>query len=62
MTAWLMIAAGDDRQHGGNEGYEDKPDEYYSWDDTVANHARPTAGDQIVLWNKKLLLGASVID
>ena len=61
-NAWLVIAAGDDRQFGGNEGYEDKPDVYYSWDDTVPNHAKIQVGDSIVLWDKHALLGASVIE
>jgi hypothetical protein len=31
MTAWLAIAAGDDRQHGGNDGYDADHSSYYSW-------------------------------
>lgn len=61
-TAWLVIAAGEDRQHGGNAGYEDDPRSTYHWDDTVANHAGPAAGDQIALWDKTALLGVSVIE
>jgi len=62
IRAWLVIAAGSQRQHGGNDGYDDNPAVYYSWDSTVPNHARPAAGDAIVIWDKRLLLGASVID
>lgn len=61
-TAWLMLAAGEDREHGGNDGYADDPTAHYVWDDTVQNHRRPKVGDVIVLWDKKTLLGASVID
>jgi ribosomal protein L37AE/L43A len=61
-TAWLMIAVGDDRQHGGNDGYDDDADVHYSWDSTVANHAAVSTGDQVVLWNKHQSLGASVIE
>jgi hypothetical protein len=50
--AWLVIAAGDDRQHGGNDGYADEPAHSYSWDDTVANHSALSAGDAIALWDK----------
>ncbi len=57
-----MLAAGDDRQHAGNEGYDDDPQRHYSWDSTVANHSRPKAGDVIALWDKKILLGASIIE
>ncbi|MEE1941391.1 HNH endonuclease signature motif containing protein [Streptomyces sp. TRM 70361] len=61
-TAWLMLAVGDDRQHGGNDGYDDNPAEHYSWDSTVPNHARVAVGDVIALWNKKELIGVSVIE
>jgi ribosomal protein L37AE/L43A len=61
-NAWLVLAAGDARQHGGNDGYDDVVDRYYSWDSTVANSRAVSVGDAIVLWDKKVLLGASVID
>jgi len=60
--AWLMLAAGDDRQHGGNDGYDDQPDVHYSWDSTVPNHAAVTEGDLIALWDKHQVIGASVIE
>ena len=60
-AAWLMMAAGADRQHAGNEGYDDDPARHYSWDNTVANRDRPQTGDFIVLWDRHVLLGASVI-
>ncbi len=61
-TAWLVLAAGEDRQHGGNDGYDDAEAAYYSWDSTVPNHSKLAAGDVIVLWDKRTLLGASVIE
>jgi ribosomal protein S27AE len=60
--AWLLLAVGEDRQHGGNDGYDDSPASHYSWDDTVPNHAAIEIGDAIVLWDKKQLLGASVVE
>ncbi|GLW93502.1 HNH endonuclease [Actinokineospora globicatena] len=60
--AWLVIAAGDDREHGGNDGYDDAPSQHYSWDSTVANRDGPQEGHIIVLRNTKVLLGVSVID
>ncbi|TWP45828.1 HNH endonuclease [Lentzea tibetensis] len=57
-----MLAAGNDREHGGNDGYDDDPKAHYSWDNTVPNHALPKPGDVIVMWNKEILLGASVIE
>lgn len=62
LRAWLLLAVGDDRQHGGNEGYDDLPDSHYSWDSTVAHHAALAAGDAIAIWDKQQLLGASVIE
>ena len=62
MNSWLLIAAGDDRQHGGNDGYVDEPDVSYSWDDTVQNHGAVAVGDRIALWDKQVLLGISVIE
>jgi ribosomal protein L37AE/L43A len=61
-TAWLTLAVGADRQHGGNDGYDDSEVSYYSWDSTVPNHGRVSTGDIIVLWDKRTLLGASVIE
>ncbi|MBK3629821.1 HNH endonuclease [Streptomyces sp. MBT49] len=60
-TAWLVLAVGDARQHGGNDGYDDNPREHYSWDSTVPNHGRLAVGDVIALWDKKELIGVSVI-
>ncbi|WP_432165767.1 HNH endonuclease [Streptomyces sp. bgisy031] len=61
-TAWLVLAVGDARQYGGNDGYDDNPSEHYSWDSTVPNHSRLAVGDVIALWDKRELIGVSVID
>jgi len=60
--AWLLLAAGDSRQHAGNDGYLDHPDAFYSWDSTVPNHAAIREGDLVAIWDKHVLLGVSVID
>jgi hypothetical protein len=60
--AWLVLAVGANRQHGGNDGYDDEPESRYGWDDTVPNHAELSAGDAIVIWDKNWLIGASVIE
>ena len=62
VAAWLVLAVGSDRQHGGNDGYDDSETSYYSWDSTVGNYSRLAEGDVIVLWDKRSLLGASVIE
>lgn len=60
--AWLVMCAGDDREHGGNDGYADLPESSYLWDSTVGNASRIRVGHKIVLRNKKTLLGVSVIE
>ncbi|MFC6130791.1 HNH endonuclease [Streptomyces spororaveus] len=61
-TAWLVLAVGDGRKHGGNSGYDDLPSEHYSWDSAVPHHAELTVGDVIALWDTTSLLGISVIE
>lgn len=61
-SAWLLMTVGDNRQHGGNSGYDDQVDVYYTWDSTVPNHANIKAGDRVALWDKDRLLGLSVIE
>ncbi|WP_144016041.1 HNH endonuclease signature motif containing protein [Demequina sp. NBRC 110052] len=61
-NAWLLLAAGDSRQYGGNDGYDDQADAYYTWDSTVNNHARIRRGDRVALWDKERLLGISVVE
>lgn len=56
------MAVGDSRGHGGNDGYDDQVDAYYSWDSKVPNHKRLAVGDPVVLWDKKRLIGTSVIE
>ena len=61
--AWLLMAVPEGgRQHGGNDGYSDEPDAYYSWDSTVPNHGSLCVGDPIALWDKVRLLGMSTIE
>ncbi|WP_407565874.1 HNH endonuclease [Streptomyces sp. 184] len=61
-NAWLVLVVGDNRTHGSNDGYDDEPSRHYIWDDTVPNHAALAPGDVIALWDKKSLLGVSVIE
>ncbi|WP_291754086.1 HNH endonuclease signature motif containing protein [Cellulomonas sp. 73-92] len=62
QRAWLLMAAGENRGHGGNSGYDDQVDAYYSWDSNVPNHKSLAVGDPIALWDKERLLGVSVIE
>ncbi|WP_125778431.1 HNH endonuclease signature motif containing protein [Antribacter gilvus] len=62
QRAWLLMAAGDNRGHGGNSGYDDQIDAYYSWDSNVPNFRNLAVGDPVALWDKERLLGVSVIE
>src|SRR6478736_3486430 len=62
VSAWLLMTVGENRQHGGNAGYDDQADVYYTWDSTVPNHAQIKVGDPVALWDKVRLLGLSVIE
>lgn len=46
--AWLLMAAGDIRGHGGNACYDDQIDAY-SWGSRVPNHKKLQVGDPIAL-------------
>ena len=56
------MAVGENRQYGGNTGYDDQADVYYSWDSTVNTAANIQVGDSVALWDKERLLGLSVIE
>ncbi len=56
------MAAGVSAAYGGNAGYDDQIDVYDTWDSTVNNHGNTAAGDVVALWDKKRLLGISVIE
>ncbi len=62
-TAWSFLtldAAA--RQFVGNAGYEDDLERHYSWDATVPNHGRVSAGDLAVLRDGEFVLGVAWID
>lgn len=60
-SAWLLLAAGKNRQHGGNDGYKDDPEITYRWDSTVHHHTELAVGDAVVLRDTVTSLGVSVI-
>ncbi|QQQ64326.1 helix-turn-helix domain-containing protein [Paenarthrobacter ureafaciens] len=62
VAAWLLLAVGENRAFGSNDGYDDEPEVHYKWDDTVPNRERISVGDAVVLWDKKTSIGASVIE
>lgn len=61
VSAWSMLIVVDP-QHGGNEGYEDKPSSYYNFDSTVPNSRKVQAGDLAVIRDGHGLLGIGWIE
>jgi DNA-directed RNA polymerase subunit RPC12/RpoP len=59
--SFLVVEEGE-RQHRGNEGYDDEPSKYYSWDSTVPNGRGPAVGDVCVVRDSRGVLGISQID
>jgi hypothetical protein len=59
--AWLVSQL-ETREYAGNAGYPDALGSTYAWDSKVPNAAAPVAGDFIVLRNKFVSLGVSVIE
>jgi hypothetical protein len=57
-----LLAVGENRAFGSNDGYQDEPEAHYAWDSTVPNHARLMPGDAVVLWDKHSSIGKSVIE
>ncbi len=61
--AWsFLVVDEDERQHQGNQGYDDDPSRYYSWDSTVANRDGPSGGDICAVRDSRGLLGISRVD
>jgi len=63
MDGWLCVSVDKSKvAYAGNEGYDEELGVYYSWDSTVNNASQISEGDLIAIWNKKQLLGFSVVD
>jgi len=56
------IALGDDRQYGGNRGYDDDLTTKYSYDSNVPNHKQVSKGDLIVLRDSQHALGVARVE
>jgi len=61
MKAWCAISVGNDRQYGGNQGYDDVPASLYRYDSNVANHKRIQAGDLLIVRERKFALGIATV-
>lgn len=60
--AWSFRVSGDDREFQGNAGYEDVPEESYSYDSDVGNHKRVSEGDLVVVRDGDEALGVAYIE
>jgi hypothetical protein len=54
---WALISLGEERQYGGNTGYDDDLGNVYKYDSSVANSQQLSRGDLIVLRNDEHVLG-----
>jgi putative restriction endonuclease len=61
-NCWSLMAIDGQTQYGGNEGYQDRVSEIYSYDSNVANHKNLKSGDVVILRNRGRAIGAAVID
>ncbi len=59
--AWSLITVGEDRQYGGNTGYDDDLRHVYRYDSNVANSKQISEGDFVLLRDKRSVLGAARI-
>ena len=59
---WSLLTVGDDRQYGGNTGYDDQASEIYRYDSKVPNYRRIRPGDIILLRDQKYAFGVAVIE
>lgn len=59
--AWLLITVGDERQYGGNLGYQDELEHVYRYDSDVPNHKQLRSGDVVVLRDRQRALGLAEV-
>ena len=61
QKAWKVKALGEDRQYGGNRGYEDEIATVYRYDSFVANWRNVASGDLMLIEGKHQLQGMAVV-
>jgi len=60
-NAWSFLTFGEDRQYGGNAGYEDDLQRVYKYDSKVPNHKQVAEGDLAILRGKRDVFGFATI-
>jgi putative restriction endonuclease len=58
---WIFKSKGNETSFGGNNGYADVPTSYYLYDNTVKNYNKVQVNDNIIVVNKKYILGYAKI-
>lgn len=53
---WVVLTFGDDRKYGGNQGYSDRPTEYYLYE-RGGESQEDRAGDWLIACDKYAVLG-----
>jgi hypothetical protein len=61
-SVWLLLSDFENRTFAGNDGYADEVTHLYKWDSTVSNHAALKVRDTVILWDKRKLIGVSIIE
>ena len=62
MTIWSFLHISKESQPVvAQEGYEDRIGNIYSWDSTVANHAKVRVRDVVLIVNERSILGIGTI-
>lgn len=61
INAWSFLTFGEDRQYGGNAGYEDDLQRVYKYDSKVPNHKQVAKGDLAILRGKRDVYGFATI-
>lgn len=59
--AWSLLTIANDRQYGGNTGYDDDPSSIYRYDSDVANHLQLQVGDIVILRTRTEVIGIAEI-
>ncbi|WP_214072642.1 HNH endonuclease signature motif containing protein [Mucilaginibacter sp. dw_454] len=59
---WILKSKGEKSAFGGNDGYADKPDAYYIYDNFVKNHNKLKRGDYVVIADKMYISGFGIVD
>jgi hypothetical protein len=60
--AWTLISIAEERQYGGNRGYEDDPRRIYRFDSSVANHLQISQDDLVFIRTRDLVIGMAIIE